>query len=61
MPADPETWLKDATFHQGSWWTDWSAWLAGHGDGQVLAREPGNGGLAAIEDAPGSYVQVRVA
>jgi polyhydroxyalkanoate synthase len=61
LPADPEKWLKGAKFHQGSWWEDWEKWLAGHGGGEVPAREPGSGDLAAIEDAPGSYVQVRVA
>jgi polyhydroxyalkanoate synthase subunit PhaC len=59
LPADPERWLEDAAFHQGSWWTDWMQWVAHHSGGQVSAREPGNGGLATIEDAPGSYVKVR--
>jgi polyhydroxyalkanoate synthase len=36
-------------------------WLKGHGGGEVPAREPGSGHLAAIEDAPGAYVAVRVA
>jgi len=61
LPADPEAWLGGAKFHQGSWWTDWTKWIARHGGGQVPARQPGSGELAAIEDAPGSYVQVRVA
>ena len=60
LPADPETWLNGAKFHQGSWWTDWGKWIAGHGGGQVPSRQPGGGELAAIEDAPGSYVRVRV-
>jgi polyhydroxyalkanoate synthase len=30
-------------------------------DTRVPAREPGAGTLPAIEDAPGSYVQVRAA
>jgi poly[(R)-3-hydroxyalkanoate] polymerase subunit PhaC len=61
LPAEPEAWLKGATYHEGSWWTDWAAWIAGHGGGQVPSREPGSGQLAAIEDAPGSYVKVRAA
>jgi polyhydroxyalkanoate synthase len=61
LSADPEVWLKGADYHEGSWWTDWQKWLAGHGGEQVPAREPGSGDLAAIEEAPGSYVQVRVA
>jgi polyhydroxyalkanoate synthase subunit PhaC len=59
LPADPEAWLDGAESHQGSWWTDWTKWIARHGGGQVPARVPGAGGLAAIEDAPGSYVKVR--
>ena len=58
--ADPETWLNGATFHEGSWWTDWAKWIAHYGGGQVPAREPGSHELAAIEDAPGSYVRVRI-
>ena len=62
LSPGPDTWLNAATYHQGSWWTDWAAWLASHGGGeQVSAREPGCGKLAAIENAPGSYVKVRAA
>jgi polyhydroxyalkanoate synthase len=57
--AGPETWLEAATYHQGSWWTDWAAWIANYGGGQVSSRVPGCGELAAIESAPGSYVKVR--
>jgi polyhydroxyalkanoate synthase len=61
MSSGPETWLKAATYHQGSWWTDWATWIANHGGGQVPSREPGCGKLAPIESAPGSYVKVRAA
>jgi polyhydroxyalkanoate synthase len=60
LPADAGEWLAGAKFHEGSWWSDWEKWLAGHGGGEVPAREPG-GRLAPIEDAPGSYVKVRAA
>lgn len=56
----PEDWLKTAERHEGSWWPDWSAWIARKGGGKVKAREPGAGGLPAIEDAPGSYVKMRL-
>ena len=49
MPADPEDWLAKAEFHQGSWWTDWTKWISRHGGGKVPARQPGSGGLAAID------------
>jgi polyhydroxyalkanoate synthase len=61
LSAEPETWLKGAAYHEGSWWPDWANWIAGHGGGQVPSRQPGTGKLAAIEDAPGSYVRVRAA
>ena len=58
-PKAPEKWLAGATAHQGSWWPEWKAWLNKHGGGQVPARTPGDGGLPALEDAPGSYVKVK--
>ena len=51
-----------ATETKGSWWPDWRLWLGTLGDGQVPvegARLPGEGGLPAIEDAPGRYVRTR--
>ncbi|HEY5965861.1 MAG TPA: class I poly(R)-hydroxyalkanoic acid synthase, partial [Xanthobacteraceae bacterium] len=61
LPDTPTAWLEGAKHHEGSWWNDWSAWIADFGDGKVPARQPGGGGLSAIEDAPGSYVKVRLA
>jgi polyhydroxyalkanoate synthase len=58
-PADPEAWFAKATMHEGSWWPDWDTWLAKKSGQKVPARRPGDGKLAAIEDAPGSYVKVR--
>src|SRR5262249_31684757 len=59
LPKDPEAWLGGAGVHQGAGGTDRTEGGAPQGRGQVRARQPGSGGLAAIEDAPGSYVQVR--
>ncbi len=59
LPADPETWLAGATEIAGSWWPDWQRWIVAIDDKRVSARVPGEGGLTAIEDAPGSYVAVR--
>ena len=58
--ADPDAWFDGATRHDGSWWPDWGRWLARRGGGKVAARVPGDGGLPAIEDAPGSYVKNRL-
>jgi polyhydroxyalkanoate synthase len=60
LAEDPEQWLKGASQHPGSWWTDWAGWIAQHGGEKVAQRIPGTGGLKALEDAPGSYVRMRV-
>jgi polyhydroxyalkanoate synthase len=54
--ADPEAWLAAAEKHEGSWWPDWARWNRKQAGVQVAARQPGDGKLPAIEDAPGSYV-----
>jgi polyhydroxyalkanoate synthase len=60
IPGDPEAWLSAATQHAGSWWTDWSAWLAKHSGAQRKAIEKlGNARHKPIEPAPGRYVKVR--
>ena len=60
LPALPEDWQSSASRHEGSWWNDWRDWIAGlNGTERVPARMPGEGELAALEDAPGSYVKVR--
>lgn len=56
-PKDPEAWLEGATQHEGSWWLDWVEWLTPKRGGEVPARQPGEGKLKAIEDAPGRYVR----
>jgi polyhydroxyalkanoate synthase subunit PhaC len=60
LPADPEEWFKGATEIAGSWWPDWHRWVTALAKEQVAARVPGEGKLKPIEDAPGSYVQVRL-
>jgi len=59
-PADTlQDWMATATETAGSWWPDWAAWLAQYSGLKVPARNPSNGPLWAIEDAPGSYVKSR--
>ena len=60
LPTDPEAWLAGATEIAGSWWPDWHRWVTALSDAQVPARVPGDGKLPALEDAPGSYVAVRL-
>ncbi len=62
-PAPVETlddFLAGATETKGSWWPDWVEWLRSRDDEAVAAkpaREPGNGLLDAIGEAPGYYVK----
>ncbi|MBV8238329.1 MAG: class I poly(R)-hydroxyalkanoic acid synthase [Sphingomonas sp.] len=64
-PAKPKTldeFVAGATETKGSWWPDWLGWLRTIDATEVAAqraRVPGKGKLAAIEDAPGSYVKAR--
>ena len=60
LPADPEDWFKGATEIAGSWWPDWHRWVSAQAKEHVPARVPGDGKLKVIEDAPGSYVKVRL-
>jgi polyhydroxyalkanoate synthase len=59
LPTDPDEWFRDATAVSGSWWPVWDRWVASLSEGTVRAREPGEGRLEPLEDAPGSYVRVR--
>jgi polyhydroxyalkanoate synthase len=59
LPDTVEAWQAGAVAHKGSWWPHWGAWLAKQSGKKVPARDPTNGPLGVIEDAPGSYVKVR--
>jgi polyhydroxyalkanoate synthase len=61
LPETADAWQAGATRHEGSWWTDWQAWIDRlNGGEKVPARTPGDGKLKALEDAPGSFVAVRL-
>jgi len=61
LPAAHADWLAGATEHPGSWWTDWSQWLASHAGKQVAAPKAYGRGTKykAMEPAPGSYVKAK--
>ncbi len=59
LPPTPDEWFAGATAQKGSWWPLWDQWVTEFDGGRVPARTPGDGKLAVIEDAPGSYVQMR--
>jgi polyhydroxyalkanoate synthase len=52
-PADPAEWQGTAEPHKGSWWPDYSAWLAERCGPEVTAPELFDASLAP---APGTYV-----
>jgi polyhydroxyalkanoate synthase subunit PhaC len=59
-PEDPSEWLRRAETGQGSWWPDYTAWLAERcGEEKAAPEELGGGGLLPIGDAPGTYVYDR--
>ncbi len=59
FPPTLDAWLEGATEYKGSWWSDWSGWLAGYAGKQIAApKRYGKGNkFKAIEPAPGSYVK----
>jgi polyhydroxyalkanoate synthase subunit PhaC len=59
LPKKPDDWFAGATYHEGSWWPVWEKWVARHAGGKVKARKLGDGKLQPVEDAPGSYVQIK--
>ncbi|MET0517551.1 MAG: class I poly(R)-hydroxyalkanoic acid synthase [Burkholderiaceae bacterium] len=58
LPATAEAWMASAVEHPGSWWPDWSAWLAGHaGALKAAPKAPGSRQYPPLEPAPGRYVK----
>ena len=60
LPETADEWLAAGKQHEGSWWTDWQAWVTKLDDDKVPARDPAKGKLKAIEDAPGSFAKLRL-
>src|ERR1700758_2648061 len=59
-PEDPQEWLRRAETAHGSWWPDYTGWLAERcGEQKPAPGELGGGGLTPISDAPGTYVYDR--
>jgi polyhydroxyalkanoate synthase len=62
LPASADDWFETAVEHPGSWWTDWSQWLAGFGGKQIAAPKAyGDRSHKPIEPAPGRYVKEKAA
>jgi len=52
-----DSWREGATFHEGSWWPRWEAWLKKRSGKMVPARKPGDSEHPPLAPAPGSYVR----
>jgi len=60
LETEPDAWLSAAEEKAGSWWGDWSEWLARFGGGRAKARARlGNAKFKPIEPAPGRYAKYR--
>ena len=59
LPDTIEKWQAGAEEHPGSWWPDWDAWLSKLSGKKVPARQPGDGKLPVLGDAPGTYVHIK--
>jgi poly[(R)-3-hydroxyalkanoate] polymerase subunit PhaC len=58
--VDPDLWVAEAVLKEGSWWPEWSAWLAARSGAPVTPPSIGApaAGYPAICDAPGTYVRI---
>jgi polyhydroxyalkanoate synthase len=60
LPADPHEWKDNAKLQAGTWWEDWTKWIAKQGGPKLAAaRRLGSQDHPPIEPAPGSYVRDR--
>ena len=59
-PADAAEWLQRAAKVKGSWWDDWTTWLAERtGEERNKPRRLGNAAHEPLAGAPGTYVHDR--
>jgi polyhydroxyalkanoate synthase len=60
LPETALAWLDGATEVRGSWWPQWTGWLAGHAGPMVAApKTAGSRRYKPVEPAPGRYVKAR--
>jgi len=56
-----DEWLAGATEIKGSWWPDYTKWLAEYGGEKISARKTfGNAKYKKLEAAPGKYVKEKL-
>jgi polyhydroxyalkanoate synthase len=58
---DPESWEAETPLREGSWWPEWTNWLAARSGEPVDPPAMGNveAGYGPLADAPGTYVLQR--
>jgi len=56
LVADPQVWRAAAEAHEGSWWQDWTAWMAKRSGRRVRPPSMGSEAHPPTADAPGEYV-----
>ncbi|HET7764222.1 MAG TPA: alpha/beta fold hydrolase [Burkholderiales bacterium] len=58
---DPDAWARQAPRSQGSWWPEWTRWLAQHSGARTAPPEMGcaAAGYPVLDDAPGQYVHMK--
>jgi polyhydroxyalkanoate synthase len=56
LPLDPDDWRAGATEIPGTWWNDWTGWIAARAGGQRPPPPTGTTDYPALDDAPGTYV-----
>ncbi|TCO77318.1 polyhydroxyalkanoate synthase [Plasticicumulans lactativorans] len=59
-PASADEWLAGAQQNEGSWWPYWREWVRELAGEMVPARQPGSDKCPPLEDAPGSFVKIRI-
>ena len=52
----PDEWTKAAPRFEGSWWPEWSRWLAARSGAPCAPPRMGTGNEQNLRDAPGEYV-----
>lgn len=55
--GDLDAWRAAAEAKEGSWWPDWTNWLARRSGRKIAAAESYPAGLSRLEPAPGRYVR----
>jgi polyhydroxyalkanoate synthase len=59
-PPKPDDWFAASPRHDGSWWPDWTAWLAERSPEKTAAPvRLGSERHPPLADAPGTYVLER--